>query len=118
MGFKEWEGMQEQVSNSKCLVFPSECFENNPLSIIESLCNGTPVIGSRIGGIPEMIQEGLDGFLYEAGNIHDLKHQIINLFQGRTQFDYEAMAGRARSKFIAENYYNALIKIYKELLQI
>lgn len=118
LGFKEWEGMQEQVSNSKCLVFPSECFENNPLSIIESLCNGTPVIGSRIGGIPEMIQEGLDGFLYEAGNIHDLKHQIINLFQGRTQFDYEAMAGRARSKFIAENYYNALIKIYKELLQI
>lgn len=39
-------------------VIPSEWYENNPLSVIEAQCLGTPVLGARIGGIPELIEEG------------------------------------------------------------
>ena len=46
------------------LVIPSICYDNSPLVIYESFSTGTPVIGSDIGGIPELIKENYNGFLF------------------------------------------------------
>ncbi len=57
------------VQKAAFTVVPSEWYENYSMSVIESLANGTPVIGARIGGIPEQVQDGWNGLLFESGNV-------------------------------------------------
>lgn len=64
------------ISDADLLVFPSECYENFPISILEAMAHGRPVVASRIGGIPEIVQDGETGFLFEPGNEHSLSETI------------------------------------------
>jgi len=57
VGYKQWDEIKKIIGKARFMVTPSEWYENYPLSIIESLCLGTPVLGAKIGGIPEMIEE-------------------------------------------------------------
>jgi glycosyltransferase involved in cell wall biosynthesis len=116
LGFRKWEEIKEILGNAKCMVFPSECYENNPLSVIESLCLGTPVIGSRIAGIVELINHGKNGFFFEPGNVSDLQKQILKVFEKNSKFDYSEMAVNAREKFRAERFYEKLLDVYRGLL--
>jgi len=55
-----------EIIKAKFSICPSEWYENNPMSILESFSLGTPVIGASIGGIPELVKEGLTGLLFKA----------------------------------------------------
>ena len=57
-------------------VCPSEWYENCPYSVMESVLLGTPVVGSKMGGIPELIEPGKTGELFEAGNVEELMKAI------------------------------------------
>jgi glycosyltransferase involved in cell wall biosynthesis len=116
MGFREWEGLKTILGTSAGMVIPSECYENNPLSVIESLCLGTPVIGAKIGGIPELISVGKNGSVFEPGNVTDLRNQIIRLFDSQGKYDYAGIAFEAKARFMSGNYYDKLITIYNQLL--
>ena len=116
LGYKTWNDVKSVLAGSQFMVIPSECYENNPLSVIESLCLGTPVVGANIGGIPELIEPGVNGYTFEPGNIADLKMQIINTFNFANNFDNTAIASKARETFGSTNYYNQLMKIYNSLL--
>lgn len=116
LGFKEWEDLKVILGSSKGMVIPSECYENNPLSIIESLCLGTPVIGSNIGGIPELITPGKNGLIFETGNVVDLQNKISQIFQSTLSFDYDEIKGNARNVFNSDNYFNQIINIYNRLI--
>lgn len=61
------------VGKARFTVIPSEWYENNPLSAIEAQCLGTPGLGARIGGISELIEEGITGMTFESRNKVDLK---------------------------------------------
>lgn len=112
-GFKQWEEIKELVGNARFSVMPSEWYENNPLSIIESLCLGTPVLGAQIGGIPELIEEGVTGMCFESRNTEDLKKKIEAMFSAA--FNHAAIAQRSQEKYNAERNYKQLITIYKEI---
>lgn len=116
LGFKQWEEMKAILENSVCMVLPSICYENNPLSIIESLCTGTPVIGSQIGGIPELIKSGINGLTFEAGNADELERKIVQLFKTTSDYNYHEIAIEAREKFSSVRYYNRIIDIYNTVL--
>ncbi len=111
VGFKQWDEIKELVGRAKFSVIPSECYENNPLSVIESKCLGTPVLGARIGGIPELIEEGVSGLTFESRNVENLNCQIQTMWN--MQFDYQTIAKEAQQKYSAEHYYEELIKLYK-----
>ncbi len=115
MGFREWGDLKTILGTSTGMVIPSECYENNPLSVIESLCLGTPVLGSRIGGIPELITVGKNGSVFEPGNVIDLRNQIIRLFETNDKYEYAEIASEAKPRFMSGNYYDKLIKIYNQL---
>ena len=110
VGFKQWDDIKRFVCKAKFCVVPSECYENNPFAIIESQCLGTPVLGAKIGGIPELIKDKQEGMLFESGNVDDLKNKIEVMFN--QSFDYETLAKRAQTKFCAGKYYEQLIQIY------
>jgi glycosyltransferase involved in cell wall biosynthesis len=58
-----------QMRRTRVLVFPSTCFEGFPLTIVEAFSCGVPVIASRIGGIPEIVDEGVVGELVNPGDV-------------------------------------------------
>jgi len=111
-GYKSWNEIETIVSKAMFTVMPSEWLENNPISTIESLALGTPALGARIGGIPELIEENVNGLLFESRNKNDLKRQIQHFFEKSTPFDYEKIAQSARAKYSAENHIRSLMQIY------
>lgn len=113
LGFKSWDELSPIVRKAKFVVMPSECYENNPLAVIESLCLGTPVLGADIGGIPETIAPlQQNGMLFKSGDKMDLQDKIKTMFE--RSFNYQEIADEARERFSADKYYNEIIKIYEQ----
>lgn len=80
-GFLTGEALEDLVARAKVTVYPSLWPENCPLSVIESISLGTPVVASRMGGIPELIREGENGELFEAGNVAELEEILCRLLK-------------------------------------
>src|SRR3989339_39129 len=77
-GKRRFEQLLRQLySLCDILVVPSICYENFPTVTLEAFSFGIPVIGSNIGGIPEQIKNGYNGFLFETANIMDLKNKLL-----------------------------------------
>lgn len=112
LGHLDAGGVKDLLGNALASVIPSECYENNPLGVIESLCAGTPVIGANIGGIPELINDAVtpSGVTFASGNRHELE-QIFRDFNP-TDFDNDAIAAEARDRFSADTHYDRLLNIY------
>ncbi|WP_283685867.1 glycosyltransferase family 4 protein [Dysgonomonas sp. Marseille-Q5470] len=64
------------MQNSSILVFPSICYEGMPMTIIEALALGTPVLASNLGAMPSMIEDQFNGLLFETNNPKDLVKKL------------------------------------------
>jgi glycosyltransferase involved in cell wall biosynthesis len=111
-------GLREEVRRSSFAVLPSEWHENAPFMVLEAFALGKPVVGARIGGIPELVRDGETGLLFEPGDAEDLRRKISAMASdpGLT----EAMGRRARS-FVEERlnpagHYHRLMEVYESLL--
>lgn len=80
VGFRTGKDLDTLIRNAVCTVYPSEWYENNPFSVMESQERLVPVIGADIGGIPELIRDGVDGKLFESGNSEALADAIKELW--------------------------------------
>jgi glycosyltransferase involved in cell wall biosynthesis len=69
------------LSSIDILIAPSEWYENWPTVILEAFAHNVPVIGANMGGIPEMICDGENGFLFEPGDVHDLAHKMVRILK-------------------------------------
>lgn len=119
VGYLSGDELFNFVKRSKFVLVPSEWYENNPMNVIESFALGKPVIGADIGGIPELIQDGFNGYLFESGNLENL-YNIIKNTESIEEFEYSKFAKNAR-KFAEDNFnekihYTNLIKIYEKLV--
>lgn len=111
-GQMQWEEFMPILQKARMMVLPAEWSENNPLTVIESQSLGTPVLGANIGGIPELIEEGVSGMTFTSGDVEDLKDKILKMFEHH--FDYEAIAKNAIERYSSEAYYEKLMKIYEK----
>ncbi len=115
LGYKSGEDLHSEISRSAFAVVPSECYENNPLSILEAFALGKPVIGARIGGIPELVKDGQTGYTFESGNVRDLQEKIEALSKMRS--DITEMGRTARQfvekEFNPEIHYQRLMEVYQ-----
>lgn len=94
VGFQKGEALEKLIREARFTVYPSEWYENCPFSVMESQAYGTPVLGADIGGIPELIQPGVTGELFESGNGEMLKNRLQILWN-QTEMDISAAdAGR------------------------
>lgn len=112
VGHKDWDEIKQLVGHARFSVIPSEWYENNPLSVIEAECLGTPVLGARIGGIPELIEEGVTGMTFTSKDVADLKDKIQLMWNHK--FDYAQIASKSRSRYNAEEYYTAIMQVYQK----
>jgi glycosyltransferase involved in cell wall biosynthesis len=93
--------------------------DNLPLAPLEAMACGTPCIGSRIGGVPEVIMDGETGLLCEGGNAGDMASAILRMVESAELRHAYAQAGIARvqSRFTREIMVDAYLALYEQVLQ-
>ncbi|MCI9462599.1 MAG: glycosyltransferase family 4 protein [Lachnospiraceae bacterium] len=79
-GFVRGKALKELIAGAAFSLYPSEWYENCPFSVMESQMYGTPMIASSLGGIPELLSDGVTGELFEAGNAAQLQEKIARLW--------------------------------------
>lgn len=104
VGFQTGDDLVRLITEAKFSVCPSEWYENCPLSVMESQKYGTPVIGARIGGIPELVIDGENGLLFESGNSDDLAEKIQELWSDEDMLRYFEKQCREIGYDTAEEY--------------
>ena len=122
----EWLGkmpipeLLEIVGQANCLVMPSVWYETFGRTTVEAFAKGTPVVGSRIGGTAEIIEDQKTGWLFEPGNSEDLAAKI-ELAMNLTSKESTAMRFKARNAYLqhytSDTNYQKLLEIYTKLLE-
>ncbi|MBN3805823.1 glycosyltransferase family 4 protein [Paraburkholderia sp. Ac-20336] len=115
-GFKSGSELYSLVGGSAAAILPAEAYENCPISILESFSCGRPVIGSNIGGIPELIEHGEDGYVFEPRDVPSLKHYVEKIWAQRGRNDMGRAARRkAEQQFSADVHYRRIRDVYESL---
>lgn len=118
LGFLTRETLHEAVRCARAVVLPSEWYENAPMSVLEAYALGKPVIGARIGGIPELIREQETGMSFTSGDEASLTAALRDMTE-RSGAQIEEMGRCARhwveTEFSAQVYRYRILEIYREL---
>lgn len=118
LGFKQGEELKKYIREALFSVCPSELYENCPLSILESQMYGTPVIGARIGGIPELIGDGSDGLLFNPADAEELAEKINYLYCSEELLQkFSSRCLNKIDKFYIDKYIETLTGIYDMSVQ-
>ena len=91
VGFQTGEALKKLIAEARFTVYPSEWYENCPFSVMESQMYGTQVLGANIGGIPELIEEGRTGELFESGNSEALEQKIRQMWDNKYLSAHQTM---------------------------
>ena len=113
VGFQTGDALSKLIQKAQFSIYPSEWYENCPFSVMESIMYGTPVIGANIGGIPELIREGVDGELFKSGSVEELKTAIQNLYNDTEKIGQYAKACREISYDSLQVYCEKLLDVYQ-----
>ena len=101
------------------IIVPSICYEGFPMAIVEAFACGTPVLCSRLGSMEEIVEDGVTGLHFEAGNAQDLAEKAQWLIDNpeRTR----EMGQNARNEYLAkytpEKNYEMLMDIYQQAIE-
>jgi glycosyltransferase involved in cell wall biosynthesis len=119
----EWLGqvsrgeVQSLVADGAVLVLPSICYEGLPKTIIEAFASGTPVVGSRLGGIAATVAHGRTGRLFAPGDAATLAAEIERMATNPAELAAMRAAARKEfeSKYTRERNYEMLMEIYHQV---
>lgn len=114
------EQLSRIIRNSRLMVVPSTWYENSPHVILEAFALGKPVLGARIGGIPEYIEENVTGLLYEYNNVDELIEKINMLMEQQTLCEEMGRAARriAEVKYNPRTHYGEVMKVMQQVVQM
>lgn len=107
LGMLDAPDVARLLAGARFSIVPSQWYENNPLSVVESLCAGTPVAGSNMGGIPELINT-TNGIVFQPFDKETLSTAIT--MSMTRQWDHAAIAREALERFAPATHMNVLMK--------
>ncbi len=118
LGFLNKEQVKDIVRKCKFVVVPSIWYENCPYSVLETLAIGKPIVGSNIGGIPELVQNEKTGLLFEPNSVEDLSNKMKILFEDDERASQYGKHAKefAKTEFDKNKYYENIINIYKDVI--
>jgi len=114
LGQQNQNDLKNLIKNAKAIIAPSLALENMPYVIMEAIASGKIVIASGVGGIPEIIKDGENGFLFKSGDPDDLSAKILAL----KNCDFLKVEQKAYEQAIGlnpEKHYQELYDIYLKL---
>jgi glycosyltransferase involved in cell wall biosynthesis len=120
LGRRSSDEVAQLMGRAEFLVFPTECYEGMPRTVIESFAVGTPVIASNIGSTATMVVPGETGFHFTPGNVAELRERVE--WCSRNLDQLRAMRSKARQAF-ESNYTGAanarmLVAIYERAQEV
>jgi len=117
VGPKYGDELKQIIIRAKAVIMPSLWPENMPYSILEALALGKIVIASRTGGLPEIIQDGCNGLLFNSGDSIDLAKKIdLVLANNQLAKNIENNAKLSLNKFNSQAHYWKISEIYQDLI--
>lgn len=118
LGHLQGVELLDAIAAARAVVVPSELYENAPISVMEAAAMAKPVIGARIGGIPELIREGQTGVLFESGSVDSLA-EALRRVEALPEDSIEQMGRAARrwmqSEFSPSHYRERMLSLYGNL---
>ncbi len=116
VGFTQGDALRQLIRDSLATVLPAEWYEPFGLTVLESFAQARPVIASRIGALPELIADGVDGLLFEPGDVAGLRQRMQTLLGDPSRADAMGGAGRAKlmERFTPDAHYHELMRVYRE----
>lgn len=118
VGHLTGEALESTLRKASVIVVPSEWHENSPLSILEAMAHAKPIVASRIGGIPELVRDGVTGLLFEPKNSRELSSRLRTLLDDsglRTKLGKEARRV-AETEYSLSKHGDALLSLYESLV--
>ncbi|WLA67661.1 glycosyltransferase family 4 protein [Bradyrhizobium diazoefficiens] len=112
------QALKATIGGASAIVVPSEWYENCPMSVLEGMAYGKPVVASRIGGIPELVVDGETGVLFEPGDADELQGHISRLMDDPSLRARMGTSGRIRAErqFSIEKHNADLTDTYRSLM--
>lgn len=117
LGYRSGQELIDLISKAAFIVVPSEWYENCPMVVLEAMALGKPVIASNIGGIPEQIDDGRTGFLFEVGNKEELLDKM-QMLKDNSQLRLDmghAARKKVKQEYSLDIHCQELLGIYDEL---
>lgn len=118
LGHLDEDALSKEIRRCRSVVVPSVAYENAPLAVLEAMKHGKLVLGSRNGGISELITEGTTGFLFDADNDFALADSLsmVKEMSNAKLLSMGSSCKEFASRFSTEQYLNKTTEIYKSLL--
>jgi len=117
-GFVSGDAMERLLADALCLVVPSRWFENAPAVILDAYARRRPVVATVIGGIPELVEDGVTGILVPAGDLDALLAAVEQLSRehGRAAAMGEAGWKRLAQRHSLEAYLDQMDAVYRDVV--
>ncbi len=118
LGHQSGHPLRELLRQARAIVLPSEWYENAPMSILEAYASGKPVIGARIGGIPEMVLDKVTGLLFASGDADQLASNLAHIREMPDERVAEMGSqahAHAANTFTKRRYANEILDLYRSL---
>lgn len=119
LGYRSGDSLHQLIRDCRAVVLPSEWYENAPMSVLESFALGKPVIGATIGGIPELVVDGVSGWHFESGD----SDSLCDALSSAVSLSSEALCqfGRNSRVMVEENfsrlrYIDNISSVYSSLM--
>lgn len=115
LGYIDSDKVKEYVRKSSFIIVPSIWYENCPYSVLETLAIGKTIIGSNLGGIPELVKNNESGLIYTYNKPKELQEKMRALFENKELADELGKNAKqiAKKEYSKESYYNKIINIYE-----
>ncbi|MGD9646672.1 MAG: glycosyltransferase family 4 protein [Pirellulales bacterium] len=117
LGFKQGAELERLIRGAIATLIPSEGYDNCPLAVLESYTHAKAVLGTQMGGIPELIDDGVDGFLVPPGDSEALAERMSWLNAHRREAVELGLAGRDKIErnFNPEVHYEQVRDVYRQV---
>ncbi|MBP3604424.1 MAG: glycosyltransferase [Lachnospiraceae bacterium] len=117
VGFQQGDELENIINNSRFVIIPSIWYDNLPNTALEAFRNAKPVIASNIGSLPELVEDGVNGYLFATGNEEDLVEKIKLLEEDDAVLDKGINAKKIlEEKFSKERHIRTLIQVFEKVI--
>lgn len=118
-GFRGGAELRRILAESQFVVLPSRWYENLPYTVMEAFASSKAVVASRIGGIPEMVEDGVNGLLFPAGDAEALAVRLRRMLGDHRLRAEMGRRGRekAEREYGRELHYERIEGIYRDVIE-